>query len=65
MASCFRVTGHFEISALNDPKMTLNPTRSNVFHICITSIYECQISIRFALRPAVLELQAILRKYTE
>ena len=34
------VTGHFEQSALNDPKMTLKPPRSKVPHIFVTSIHE-------------------------
>ncbi len=42
--------------------MTLNPTRSKVPHICFTSTHGSQISLRFALRPAVLEIQAILRQ---
>ncbi len=33
-ASCSRVTGHFETSALNDSKMTLNTKRSKVPHKC-------------------------------
>ncbi len=32
--SRFWVTGHSETSALNDPKMTLNPTKSNVPLMC-------------------------------
>ena len=28
--SCFHVSGNFETSALNDPKMTLNTTRSKI-----------------------------------
>ncbi len=58
--SLFRVTGHYETSALNG-KVTLNTTRPKVAHIC----YYCpesQISVRFALRPAMFELQAILRQ---
>ena len=35
--SRFQVTGQFETSAPNDCKITLNPTRSNVPHIC----YKC------------------------
>ncbi len=35
--SLFRVTGHFETSALNDPKMTLNTTMSKVHQIRVTS----------------------------
>ena len=51
-ASPFRVTDHFETSALNDPQMTLNPTRSKVHHTDITNVPESQISPRFALQPA-------------
>ena len=41
----------------------MNPTRStNVRHICITTIPECQISLCFALQPAITEIQAILRQ---
>ncbi len=39
MASSFLVTGHFEISALNDPKMTLNTERSKIPHINITTTH--------------------------
>ncbi len=55
-------TCRFEKSVPNDPKMTLKPTRSNVSHTCVTSIHESQISLRFTLRPAVFETQAILRQ---
>ena len=58
----FWVTGHFETSAVNDPKMTLNTKRSNIPHMHITTVAESQISIRFTLRPAIFELQAILRQ---
>ncbi len=34
-ASHFRVTGHFETSEQNDPKMALNTKRSKVMHIHI------------------------------
>ena len=54
--------GHFERSAQNDPKMTLNPTNSNVLHIFITIVPESQVSLRFALRPAFFNVQAILRQ---
>ena len=40
----FRVKGHCETSALNDPKMTLNTKRSKISHICCVSIPESQIS---------------------
>ena len=49
-------------NALNDPQMTLNPTQSNVPHTCVTSIHDFQISLRFALRPAILGIQAIFRQ---
>ena len=60
--SRFRVTGHFETHAPNDAKMTVNIKRSQVPHICVTTSPKCQSSIRFAQRPAVFELQAILRQ---
>ncbi len=51
--SHFRDTCNFETSALNDPKMTLNTTRSKVPHICFTSVNESHISLGFALQPVV------------
>ena len=48
-ASRFWVTSHFETSVPNDPQMTLNPTRSNVPHICVISIHESQFSLSFTL----------------
>ncbi len=42
MTSHFRDTGHFETSAPNDPKVTLNPTRSN-YPIYVTSVHDSQI----------------------
>ncbi len=38
-----RDTGHFETSTPNDPKMTVNPTRSNAPHICVVLLV-CLIS---------------------
>ena len=35
----FWVIRMFETSVPNGPKMTLNPTRSNVLHICVISIH--------------------------
>ena len=61
-AKHFWVTGHSETSALNDRKLTLNPTRSIVPQIFVTSIHKSQISLRFALQWAIFELQAILRQ---
>ena len=61
-ASCFWYIGHFGTSASNDPKMTLNPTRLNVPNICTTTVPESQISLSFPLRPALFEIQAILRQ---
>ena len=61
-ASYFQDTVKFETSALNDRKMSLNPTRLNVPHLCITSVPDSPISLIFTLQPSILELQAILRK---
>ena len=61
MASRFRLAHHFETSALNYPKMTINTKRSKVSHICCRST-ESQISLLFTLQKAVFELQAILRQ---
>ncbi len=61
MASRFRLACHFETSALNYPKMTINTKRSKVSHICCRST-ESQISLLFTLQKAVFELQAILRQ---
>ncbi len=46
--SGFRVTGHFETSARNDPKMALNTARSKVPHI-VTNVTEHQMSSHFIL----------------
>ena len=72
-ASHFRVRGHFEKSALNDPKMTLNTkkvngpkmalnTKRSKVHIHIKITLEAQISGCLPLRPAAFELLAILRQ---
>ncbi len=37
-----------QASALNDPKMTLNPTRSKVLHIYVTSVPDSHISVPFS-----------------
>ncbi len=50
-----------QVHQLNDHKMTLSPTTSNVPHICVTSIHESQMSLRFTLRLAVFEIQGILK----
>ncbi len=44
--------------------MTLNITRSNIHvpHICVASVPQYQISVRFTLQPVLFELQAILRQ---
>ena len=73
MTTCFRDTSRFEISAPNDPKMTLNTSRSYVPHIYVTSIQNIpnftsqmsQISLQFALRWAIFGIQAIWDKCTE
>ncbi len=58
--SLFRVTSHFKESATNNPEITLNPTRSNVLRIHVTTIPGSQRSLRFALRPAILMISHIL-----
>ncbi len=59
----FQVKGHFVTNLLNDPKLTLNPKRSKVPpYIQVTATPELQILLRCALKPAVFELQAILRQ---
>ncbi len=55
--SSFRDTSHFETSALNDPKMTLNTTRWNVPYICVTNVSESQISPHFPLWRTVFDTQ--------
>ena len=61
--SCFWVTGHFEISAPNNPKWpwTLKG-QMYPYYIQIITIHKSQSSLNFALRLAVFELQAILRQ---
>ena len=49
-------------SAQNDRKMTLNPTRSNLPHIWVTSVPDFQIPVSFTQWQTVFELQAILRQ---
>ncbi len=41
----FRVTSHFETSARDDSKRTLNNTRSNIPLACVSSFPESQISL--------------------
>ncbi len=45
------------------PQMTLNHTQSKLPHICVTRLQESHISLRFALRPAIFDIQAILRQW--
>ncbi len=40
--------------------MTIDPTRPNALHTCVSSTNESHISVRFARRPAVFEIQALL-----
>ncbi len=51
MAKDFRVIDNFATSASNDPKMTLNITRSKVPYV---DVY--QIRTGFTLQPAALEI---------
>ena len=61
MISHFWDTVHFETSALNDPKVTLNTTRSKVpyiyMYMCVTNVLESQIS-HFLLPLAVFKIQS-------
>ena len=54
--SRFWNTGHFETSAPNDPKLTLNPTLP---YIGITTVPKSHC---FALQATIFKLQAILRQ---
>ncbi len=62
LASRFRVKGHFETSALNDPNMTLNTKKIKIHHISCCIRPESQISLHCALWPAAFVSQAILRQ---
>ena len=63
MTSCFSNSPFWD-KCTKRPKMTLNTTRSNVPYICVTTVPNSPISVRFAPWPAVFELQAILKKST-
>ncbi len=52
-SSRFRVSGHYETSAPNDPKITLSTKRSKVPHLHVTTIPESYILLRFTLRLAI------------
>ena len=52
-------------NALNEPKITLNPTRSNVPIYVLLVSTESQILVHFALRPAVFEIRPFWDKCTE
>ncbi len=62
MASHLRLNGHFETNEPNDPQVTLKYKGAKVPHIHCKSVTEFKISLRFALAPVALELQAILRQ---
>ena len=55
------------LSAPNDPKLILNPTRSNqpTYTCYITTVPMSQNSPHFALRPALFQIQVILRQVHE
>ncbi len=56
VASRFRVTGHFETCAPNDPKRTLGAKRSRYIpDIHVTTTPKSQLSLRFALWPPTFE----------
>ncbi len=62
MTSHFRDTDHFETSTPNNPKMILNPTRSNVPHTCVTTINNPKFLSVWLSRSAVFKIHAILRQ---
>ena len=64
MGSLFELEAIFT-SAPNDPKIILNTKRSKVPHICVNSIHESQILVRFAQRLAVLNYRPLWDKCTE
>ena len=45
--------------------MTLNKLQGHMCPIYVTSIHESQISVLFALQPAIFEIQTIWDKCTE
>ena len=57
--SCFWDTGKFKTNALNDPKMSLNPIRSKVPHICFIGVHISQISLCFAPHPSIFEIRPL------
>ncbi len=61
MDSRCRVTEHFETSALNDPKMTLNAKTSKLIHTHILTTPPPRLP-NVILWRAIFELQAILRQ---
>ncbi len=58
---CFRDTDRFGTIAPNDPKLTLNTTRSEILHMCYTTTTESQSSHLFALRLAIPKIIGFLR----
>ncbi len=61
MASLFQITVEWD-KYTEWPLITLNAKRSKIPHIHVTTTPESQISPCFALRVAILELQAIFRQ---
>ena len=55
-------TGHFEKRSELWPQIDLEPYKVKLPYIGIRGVPESQISLRFALRPAVFESHAILRQ---
>ncbi len=44
------------------PQSDLEPYKAKLPYICIIRVHDSQISLRFALRPALFEIQTILRQ---
>ncbi len=65
MTLTIRVAGWLEVRSpnhANGPQNDLEHYSIRVPHICGTSVFESQCSLRFALLPTLFALQAILRQ---
>ncbi len=65
IASYFQVTDNFETSALNGPKMTFYTTISKMATMWFTIYPKSQISLCFAVQPAVFETRPFSEKKTK
>ena len=56
------LTCHFLEKCTEWPKIDLEPYKVKSTYICITSVPDSQISLRLAVRPAIVEIHAILKQ---